>query len=738
MAAVIDVSTILTYSIGGLPMTVLQSNESYKDTPIMWVNAKLGKKSNDEWWVWIHYYNTYDGKNISLCDVRVVNWLSGSYIVWREEAFVNSWQYFEQNLCSIWAWPYKFKDVSTIESSNITWYDNNQDYKKKVDNYFWGINSGVAQQLVSGCYIIPLDKSKVPKDCIDQGFGILSKGDGFFTDVSPDGKVTIDSLLEKSKWFVGPFITIYSSLLDYTSIVDEPWQDIDVTSAFFMLLIKVLFAAALFFPLLALAVVLLVRIWVLWLAIAAIPIIILFAVFKNVLGGSSGWIEKVFPWFSLSHLIKLIFAPVFVVFAISMSMIFLTALGWPKDFKDSSQYSFQDEAVLSEFGMEKIDMKTYSIFGLIEFELDQNMVDEWLDTFAWFITKLFAVWIIWFFVFAAVKATVKDTKLWKTIGDIQWWIEKAMGTLPIIPFPWGGIWVSAAKEWLDQLWKNVGNKALEAQTDRMKEQFPWLYPDSQKSEPKQTFDGLADWTINKITTGFAAWSTANEVWNDLGSADREALEKKGITDAWWLSAAYNTYVTNNVESMVGPNKYKEMQKFDKTDWFTNADAQTHTSGDLNSIINWDKNWKAWAGSMLWWAVHTKDWVYVMDNIWTPWSPVYRLVKQNEYEQRHFGESFSDLTDQKINSLEWDSKKKYDDYKSSVEQMKKEYDQLKEKEKEKLSEEEKDRFKPLEIFVNDFESSQNNKENSSQNSDNSDNEDASDDTDSPSDNNWTTD
>jgi len=36
----------------------------------------------------------------------------------------------------------------------------------------------------------------------------------------------------------------------------------------------------------------------------------------------------------------------------------------------------QDEAILSEFGIEKEKMNTYSIFGLMEFELDQNMVDD--------------------------------------------------------------------------------------------------------------------------------------------------------------------------------------------------------------------------------------------------------------------------------------------------------------------------------------------------------------------------
>ncbi|HKL43925.1 MAG TPA: hypothetical protein VJ892_01455, partial [Candidatus Absconditabacterales bacterium] len=500
MAAVIDVSTILTYSIGGLPMTVLQNNESYKDMPVMGVNAKLEKKTNDNGELGIKYYNTYAGKKISLCDVREVNGLTGSYIVGKEEVFVDSDEYFEEGFCSLSAWPYRFEELSNIDPSPLTGYNDNQEYQEVVDNYFSKISSGDAQTLVSQCYILSLDKSKIPETCIDNNFGIISKDHDFFKNAPSDGKVTIDSLLEKSKGFVGPFITIYSSLLDYTSIADGPGQDVDVTSAFFMLLIKVLFAAALFFPLLALAVVLLVRIGVLWLAIASMPIIILFEVFKGAFGKSSK-ISDIFPYFEISHLIKLIFAPVFVVFAISMSLIFLTALGGPKDFKDTGLS--QDEAILSEFGMEKVETNTYSIFGLMEFELDQNMVDDGLDTFAWFITKLFAVGIIWFFLFAAVKATVKGTKLGDTIGDFQKGIQSVMSTLPVIPFPGGGIGVGAAKAGLEDFGKGVGTKALEAQKQQIKDQFPWLYPESETTKSDKTFDGLAEGTISNITGQFA-------------------------------------------------------------------------------------------------------------------------------------------------------------------------------------------------------------------------------------------
>lgn len=85
----------------------------------------------------------------------------------------------------------------------------------------------------------------------------------------------------------------------------------------------------LFVPLFVLAIVLIVRIWILWIVIAASPVLALLAVFKDELKLKWGdkWIMAYLDW---AQIVKLVFAPVFIVFAISMSMIFLSALN-PKD-----------------------------------------------------------------------------------------------------------------------------------------------------------------------------------------------------------------------------------------------------------------------------------------------------------------------------------------------------------------------------------------------------------------------
>jgi hypothetical protein len=85
-------------------------------------------------------------------------------------------------------------------------------------------------------------------------------------------------------------------------------------------LIKALFAIAIFFPLIALAVVLIVRIGYLWMIIAASPLIVLKETFFK--GKGSDAIKQ----FDLTNIISLAFAPVITVFALSISLIFMTTM----------------------------------------------------------------------------------------------------------------------------------------------------------------------------------------------------------------------------------------------------------------------------------------------------------------------------------------------------------------------------------------------------------------------------
>ena len=687
MAALIDVSTIMTYSVWWLPMTVLKNNPKYADTPIMWVSANLDTDENNKK-MDLQYYSTYGHHKIAPCDVRnSVHGLTGSYIVWPKRIFVENGVLFDTWYCSLWAWPYKFKPITNEEygSGEI---ENNTKYKAVVANFFGDLDNSSGQQLAANCNLIPLSTA-LPENCRET-YWALGKEDPFFKDVSEDVQFTVDSLLEKSKWFVWPFITIYSSLLDFTTLADDPDSATDLLASFFLLLIKVAFAVVLFFPLLTLALVLIVRIWILWLAIAISPIIVLLKVFDGVfkLGWESWW-WKLFEHFEISNLIKLIFAPVFVVFAISMSLIFLTALNKFQDKWDDGMQTGWDSEQMSELGIEKVDNK-YSVWWLIEIDLNNEKINEWMDMFAWLITNLFAVWIIWFFLFFAVRMTKIGDSIWKWFQES---IQKLAKNLPIIPIPgmWW-IWLAAAGQWLKDLGNKIPNQLQAQQMEELKKNLPWLYGEQATTED-QTEIAQKIAAENKYYEAMQLVSSGKATNMDDAFRQVEMTEedKKLLPD---------TYVSNFSEYSQNYSWLKDVISDGNVD---NAEAQKYSVWNIQAMINSDAKRENWAGSVLWWAVHTLDWVYVMDNVWWKGDNAYwKLSTQEEYEKHHFGKKLSEIDEKDMSKVQDNAGEYYSKYQETLNEMEEDYNELYNKfEDNTLTKEEKKIYENLEKNKNYF-------------------------------------
>lgn len=628
MAAVIDVSTILTYSIGGLPMTVMENNPDTKNRPILWLNASLdmnwtSKKGTSE----LNYYNTYWDKNISLCRTEEVPGLTWKYIIARSKVKVKDDVFFEKGICTLWARPYGYKEIEWENFSDAT---ENNIYKENLSTYLKNLGTGaeaktVAESLKSACHIIAINPSNGDPNCTsEKGFGSLKNNSEFFTSIE---WLTIDSLLEKSKGFVGPFITIYSSLLDYSSIADSPSSTNSILTNFFIFLVKFLFAAALFFPLLALTVVLIARVWILWLAIVALPIIVLLNVFKDALGTKfDGMMET----FKISNLVGLIFAPVFVVFAISMSMIFLEAL-------DTNHAQNEIKKDISRQQLEELwistnDNKTYSILGLVNITLDWAEVSDWLDTFSWLITNLFAVWIIWFFLFAAVKMT----KIWKSVW---WWIQKSVqglvGNMPIIPIAWG-IWVSAASQWMKDLknqFSGKNNPAYKAQMKELQKAMPWLYGES-----------ISEWGDTSTATKENAWTNYNKANTIYAAAiaagNTNMTMDKAFSEAWVTSAQKDIITAANPNYISEFNNYSTVLWWESTEEknITTFDASKYDSWTITNMVNNWGAWQEWAKWVVWGNVKTNGDTMVMVNAWTYANPDFKLVSQDSYATDYLWQS----------------------------------------------------------------------------------------------------
>jgi hypothetical protein len=105
----------------------------------------------------------------------------------------------------------------------------------------------------------------------DNGYERLAKETG-------EGLTTFDTLLKKSKSYVGVFSALYGSLID-TSMIEK--KDGGMFSAFLTTLVNAAYVAVLILPLAVLAIVLMARIAMLWVIVAVSPLIVLLHVFKD-------------------------------------------------------------------------------------------------------------------------------------------------------------------------------------------------------------------------------------------------------------------------------------------------------------------------------------------------------------------------------------------------------------------------------------------------------------------------
>lgn len=434
MAALVDVSTVATYAVGWLPLNVLKKTP-IGEKRILMVNStldldKFSVFSEEGEGFKVRYSVNYKqpGTGVVRIDMSPCKIKSG-FIIGRElwdpqykhaNIFTGNDPYAGNEVCvAFHSQLAMWREDDFMKAIMDTWamaswpatgkvYNDHQSYKKVMKNL----------TNISWWHTLDFVKTgAINLDSWNKSPGIVT-GKAFY--VNDTTSMTISDLINRSKGFVGPLVTMYSSLLNFAELTDTQATTLGETSGVF--LIKSLVAIGLFFPLLALAVVLVARIALLRLYIAASPFLIIKNVFDKLIPKEA--LGKLDKHLDLWNVIKLIFAPVVTVAALSISLIFMTALidgisenvtsnlqitpieSWP----DSEKYQFADSV--------NVEFKGF---------------DRWwsLDRFSWLVVNFFAIGILRTILFAAIKANA----LWEKIGgEIQRFWANVFQTLPILPF----------------------------------------------------------------------------------------------------------------------------------------------------------------------------------------------------------------------------------------------------------------------------------------------------------------
>lgn len=535
MAALVDLSTIATYAVGALPLNVVSSTPLGKHK-IMQVHVEMdlskfqksvSSDTNDYFKVSYSVPATKDGKKIpdlkfSECKEKnhyIIGRMDGSTGFRNDGVF-----WWIKNACVKWG-----QLVFFNEFPDARVWDDDANYKATLLQ----IIQEDRREAREACgYVVRVNgpSKNLPEDCAtaldDIQTELIANGRPSeevnnimrlmpppwfepvpFTDwlahwdnrlqnkSSTAGEpianaLTLDSIVDKSKWFVGPLITMYSSMLDFAQLANTS-SDTSFGEITGETLIKTGFAVWLFFPLVALAIVLIIRIWFMRAAIVLSPFLVLLKALNFEDKIKSDFLKK---HFSIANVIKVIFAPVVTVFALSISLVFMSTL----------VASIKTWGT-SGFGITKIETSEAwsqmfrTLKDCLELKLDGF---EWfggaLDVFSWFLVNMIGIWLMRAIVFAAIKFNSIGEKFGTTV---QTFGSNFFKTLPILPLP-GGESVGIGS-FTSVMWGLPGQKAAERTRT-------WEEKVKKRVNPEET-GSLTTAQTNKITQQILANPNANVV-----------------------------------------------------------------------------------------------------------------------------------------------------------------------------------------------------------------------------------
>jgi len=267
-----------------------------------------------------------------------------------------------------------------------------------------------------------------------------------------DTKSMLDTILPSHNSVSGPLMFLWISVFwfnDYEAFwtAGDPnsaitdWWDLFL-SIWLSGAILVFFTVMMFFIFLFN----LFRLIMLWIIIPLLPIIILLKVFKlaDKLWGSWKGLD-LWKLMDIKTILKLIFKPVLLVWALSLILVVLVLIKNIIAWNKTHSITFEDQWNIQIISQKEWSSELYTSTMKSDWIFDFSMTGV-KDTFADIIVYLFGLFLI----FLLVKFSLKldtwisfiDNALNKTFESL----ENTLKTLPIVPVWWWAVWISAIQE----------------------------------------------------------------------------------------------------------------------------------------------------------------------------------------------------------------------------------------------------------------------------------------------------
>lgn len=575
MMVLIDLSTILTYSIWWLPMSIIREDSTFSgdDYRMFKMNVDLNlwnynwelENNWDTSEALVYYWHITWENYVAPCSTAHAKFWDNeeqSFIIGRSfESF--SWHSMLPWLCMYYWSLIAFNDFY-VKKDDETYKNTLTAFKNVIEPEQGNTNESNVNELVNAWIIYPLTSWKVPY----YSWNInatpvtlkLQNGDMMVWGTVPGHKceriwivssqkvnnqweclynetdITVWNILKKSSSMTWPFTALYSSMSVYSHLqTDNLW----LWQKFIVTFVNLCFSVMLVLPLLALVIVLFARVWLLWIAIALSPFLVLATVFKDVIKLP----ESLKDYINFGELIKLLLAPVLISFAVWMSLIFMKTLQWAIwtwadwNVNSVSWTGFFDN--LSKITWMEVSWSEIDFLWFIKIKLDSTLLN-----ISWLLTMMFGLWITWFLLFWAIKQTKIWGKIWTTLQNL--W-ETALKTTPIIPVGQHGL----SWKWLTDAPDQIYNDLTSGMESRDAKKLQSLF-DLWKTDYSKQVTSFYDNNANFETTFWNSYSDTSGMLNKIDALTKDERWTSRSADIWlaYHSALENAGTVKNLEKIV--------------------------------------------------------------------------------------------------------------------------------------------------------------------------------------------
>lgn len=537
IASLIDISTIATVSLWGIPIHALQWDETFREN-VYYLKTHANLNLNDanaekaDRFDFSVIYSCYPGANSKLTwnnenEWNKQSWSTGGSTAWNPLYYImcgidNQSLYIEGSETEPWTRKKRKQDFINV------WKKDTKIDTTKIQDKYCVYNN----KLILNDYWANIGKCEVLQELMVE-----------WRDYWIDQCAQINDLITRSRYYTGPLFAMYTSIINVADmwVTSTSWS---LKQIWLTLMLKLITIWALIVPLIAFAVVMLIRVIYLWMIIIFSPMIVLVMTLERWEAVSWKIDSSIKNMFNAAEVVKLILLPAITTFALSISIIFLTLLhnlplieesSWTSETAMQTTDGCRNDTITALW-YDRTDTLEWTMydFGSFQINLAESLRRTWADI--WNI--LSRLWLNWLWIALmrmVVFAALKSSEFTKWVVDtIESTAKSLAWAVPIIPLGNGkSVWIDALKDAPGQIKNKLVGAAQEDQrniiNDTIKKTFDW---DVRKIN--NNYEEAAK-TPSGVTSNVQAWinKATIEPWTDFTDYKSAAKTYANQAQTWF-------------------------------------------------------------------------------------------------------------------------------------------------------------------------------------------------------------